>query len=368
MFKAINNQDNTEIIVLDPAWAERIADLRALSNQGSLVCQGCRQPVRVRAGAVKQRHFAHKHLADCSYGHDSPLLLKLRAILYKRLVAEFGPAVTLEKQVDGAVLPRPVDCWVQREHGAFTYWIVEAALRPQARDALCNALAATNARVHWFFASSMLRCDGNNKKAANLTTTERELIVTTPFDAELDRMPFDTELDGVHFVRGGTLHYLNPETAELTTFRSLRLIHPPQMYQGRTFAAPLSEVLVAKKTGEFAHPGERERLHELQQEKARLEQLAAQRREEERLREEQRRAIPTAWVVPQRNTGLPFAAATPAKRTVSNENDIEKRIAAFGESKEAICMFCGAKTRDWWYYDGATGKCKCRKCPKTGPT
>lgn len=354
MFKAINNQDGAEIIILDSAWAERVADLRALSNQGVLVCQGCHQPVRLQAGAIKQRHFAHKHLRDCSYGHDSPLLLQLRAIVYTRLVTEFGPTVTLEKQVDGAALPRPIDCWVQGEHGSFAYWIVENALRPAARDSLYAALAATNARVHWLFASSMLRHGEDNERAANLTTTERELTVTTSFDAELN---------GTHFLKGGTLHYLNPETTEMTTFRSLHLIHAPQVYQGRTFTAPISEVLVARKTGEFAHPGERERLHELQQQKARLEQQEAQRREEERWV-----ATPSTSFIPRRSIGLSLNTANSAGPAVHDSTDIENRVAAFGASKEATCMYCGETTTDWWYYDGATGKCKRRKCPKSRPS
>ena len=360
MFKAINLTDAAEVIILDPAWAERVEYLRALSHSDQLVCQGCRQPVRVRAGAIKQRHFAHKHLRNCSYGHDSPLLLKLRALLYGRLVTEFGSAVTVEKLVEGANLPRPVDCWVQREAGNVAYWIVEASLRPHTRDSLCTALMGTGARVQWLFASVMLRLLENDERAANLTTTERELMVTTPFDAELE---------ATHYIKGGTLHYLNPETTELTTFRSLRLIHSPQVYRGRAFTSALSEVLVAKKTGEFAHLGERERLHQLQEEKSRLEQLEVQRREEERLREEQRRASSTAvWWTPSPSTGLSRAAplhVVPAPRSQPN-NDIENRLVDFSRSKEGTCVFCGEKTTSWWYYDGRTGTCKCRNCQQAG--
>lgn len=359
MFKAINLTDATEVIILDPAWSGRVEDLRTLSHGDQLVCQGCRQPVRVRAGAIKQRHFAHKHLRDCSYGHDSPLLLKLRALLYTRLVAEFGPAVTLEKQIDGVNLPRPVDCWVQREAGDVAYWIVEAALRPQARDAVSAALVGTGARVHWLFASVMLRLLEDDEKAVNLTTTERELTVTTPFD---------TELEGAYYINGGTLHYLNPETSELTTFRSLHLIHAPQVYRGRVLVSPFFEVLVARKTGEFAHEGERERLHQLQEEKARLEQLEAQRREEERLRAEQGRAAspPAVWWSPGSSTEPSSTASLHVAPRSQPNSDIEDRLAAFSRSKEGTCVFCGEKTSSWWWYDGKTGECKCGNCQKAG--
>ncbi len=32
------------------------------------------------------------------------------------------------------------------------------------------------------------------------------------------------------------------------------------------------------------------------------------------------------------------------------------------EVDETICMICGKSTRDWWYFDGASNKCKCRDC------
>lgn len=48
MSKAINLKDFTEIIILDPAWAERVEHLRVLAHGDQLVCQGCRQPVRGR--------------------------------------------------------------------------------------------------------------------------------------------------------------------------------------------------------------------------------------------------------------------------------------------------------------------------------
>lgn len=53
MFKAINLTDATEVIILDPAWSGRVEDLRALAHSDQLVCQGCRQPVRVRAATRK---------------------------------------------------------------------------------------------------------------------------------------------------------------------------------------------------------------------------------------------------------------------------------------------------------------------------
>lgn len=131
MFKALHLQTQEEFISIAAQWAQRMPQLRALAQEDLLVCQGCREPVLLRAGVVRRPHFAHKSLQNCSYGHASPRRLQARAILYARLVREFGDAVTLEKQLEGASLPSPVDCWVERSSGTLAYWIIEGSIKSQ---------------------------------------------------------------------------------------------------------------------------------------------------------------------------------------------------------------------------------------------
>ena len=110
MFKALHRPSGEEIVILEPRWRRQLDTLRLLDAQDDLVCQGCLQPVRVRAGEVKRWHFAHKHLQNCPYEFESPVLLQCRAVLYEWLVSQLGEdVVTLEKK---SPLPRPVDCWV----------------------------------------------------------------------------------------------------------------------------------------------------------------------------------------------------------------------------------------------------------------
>ncbi|HEX9019181.1 MAG TPA: competence protein CoiA family protein, partial [Anaerolineaceae bacterium] len=111
-YKAIHAQTGQEIVILSPQWSRRIDALREMDHADLLVCQGCRQPLRVKAGELKRAHFAHKHLQACSYGSQSLEILEARAVLYDWLLAQFGEQVTVEKQVEGGDLPRPVDCWV----------------------------------------------------------------------------------------------------------------------------------------------------------------------------------------------------------------------------------------------------------------
>jgi len=49
-----------------------------------------------------------------------------------------------------------------------------------------------------------------------------------------------------------------------------------------------------------------------------------------------------------------------SKEAVGQERD---SIPAQGfEPEEATCIICGKKTRNWWYFNGATKTCKCRDC------
>src|SRR5512142_3033822 len=123
MYKSIHTQTSEEIIILHPRWRGQIDRLREMDHADLLVCQGCNQPVRVKAGEVKRPHFAHKHLQACSYATESPEILNARATLYEWLLAAFGSgAVTLEKQVDNLNLPRAFDCWVELRGRTFAYW------------------------------------------------------------------------------------------------------------------------------------------------------------------------------------------------------------------------------------------------------
>ncbi len=117
----MNGQDGQELLLLDSHWEHDIESLRALDQHDLLVCQGCKQPVRVRAGEIRRWHFAHKQLLTCTYGRESPALLTARAVLYDWLVSKFGEKVTVEKKVDDNSCSRPVDCWVERDTGAFAY-------------------------------------------------------------------------------------------------------------------------------------------------------------------------------------------------------------------------------------------------------
>jgi competence CoiA-like predicted nuclease len=239
MFKAINRQSDEAIIILDPKWKNQVDYLRSLDRRNTLICQGCKQPVRLRAGEIRCWHFAHKHLQNCPYGHASPILLKAREILYKWLVSKFGDMVTVEKELGNDHFPRPVDCWIEGESGGVAYWIIESGMKPPKRENLKWGFEQAEVRVNWVFVADMLHEDEDDSNRVHLTTTEREFLQRSDYDEIVRDSRFSE----------GSLHYLDPDNEVLTTFRGLRLIHKPQLYEGHREEHELSLVLAAPKTG-----------------------------------------------------------------------------------------------------------------------
>ena len=361
MFKSIQKNTQEEIIALDPAWGEQVDALRRLDRENLLLCQGCRQAVRLRAGAIRIRHFAHKSRGTCTHGKESAALLLTRALLYQRLRLVFGETVTLEKQFDDKRFPRPVDCWVEREGmEPIAYWIVDTQIRPQFRDRLRDALKAMDAKVHWvFIADEMLRSFEERTDAVLLSTTERDLATITAFDVEVR---------DAHMWHGESLHYLDPKSENLTTFRGLVCVHGPQVYQGRRLSHPLAEVLIASKSGEFAHSGERERLALLKEELKSQKEEQNRRAEEQRLREEATEAALFAQLQAGYNARVAGIQQSTLDRFL-NSSELPKPAASVSsvdswDDREGVCVFCGERTRRWWTY--YMGTCKCYACREKG--
>lgn len=338
MYKALHKPSGHEIVILDREWVAQVAYLRSLDRKDALVCPGCQQPVRVRAGRVRRWHFAHKHLGNCPYDRASPMLLDMRAVLYTWLQGQFGEgSVSIEMQLDLAVFQRPVDCWVETEGLVFPYWLVDRRMPPDERHNLAAGFEQLGLVPHYVFASDMLRPDSFQPRSrVHLTTTERAFLQTTTLDPAWQ----------VHFEHlGGSLHYLDPGEALLTTYRDLVIFHPPQLYHGTRLQHPLAEVQASLATGEFTHPGELEHLQKRQEAVE-----ARQRKVEDRLRRARDFFTATA--------GRAGTLSYPKERSVSH--------TPF--RREGTCKFCGRLTSDWVQYDGDSGMCICRDCKDNATT
>ena len=252
MYKALDIRDNTEIVILDVKWLRAINQLREFDRQDFLVCQGCKQPVRVRAGEQRRKHFAHKHLENCDYADESAVLRNARAVLYEWLVSKFGKNVTIEKKIDGIDLFRPIDCWVNQDSTTFAYWIIDSTLKSEKRKILQNGLEKLGIHFNWVFAIEMFRTEQNDPDKLVLSTTEREFIQHSKYD-----------IPTKDYFGNGSLHYLDAENRKLITFRCLSLYHKPQIYRGISQISDLENILVSPQNGEFVHDGEYEKLKKI---------------------------------------------------------------------------------------------------------
>ncbi len=332
MYKAVNNQTSDEIVILDDKWRDQVALLRSLDRQDILVCQGCQQPVRVRAGPIRRWHFAHKHLQNCLYGHESPALLDARAVLYRWLVSKFGETVRLEEDTGSQYLPRPVDCWVNRDGVDFAYWIIHSGMKAETRNEIKTGFKQLKVSVNWIFTIEMLREVKSTPGVINLSTTGRKFIQLSEYD---------TSTAGYRYTGRGSLHYLDPSNGTLTTFRSLHNIHAPHLFAGKKMSAEISQVLVSPKTGEIVYPGEYERLQRCKQEKTQA-------------------AGKVTTTLKRYNEEM-------GRSSKQNDEDVTRQDElSYWEETEATCVFCGNKTKDYWYLNRANGMCKCRDCYRLG--
>lgn len=338
MYKAIDARDGSEVVIIDPKWADAVESLRAMDRQGFLLCQGCNQPVRVRAGEQRCHHFAHKHLQNCTYADESLALRKARAVLYQWLVGKFGDCVTIEKKSDDFF--RPIDCWVEKDSKRFAYWIIDTTMKPDKRLQVLKGFLSLGVGTTFLLTADMLHADTEDADHIHLTTTERDFMQRSDYDLG----------------KGQSLHYLDSSTRRIHTYRSLHLVHPPQVYEGVPFKIGLDDVLVSPKNGEFVHPEERERLLQYREEQEAMEK---RRREAE---EHHRRFVSSRMAVPR---------AAPIPQAISSSAPFQER-PSYGvvQAPERVgtCVFCGRVTADWWTHDGATGMCKCNDCLRQGIT
>lgn len=342
MYKAIHAQTGEEIIILNPRWRARIEDLREMDQADLLLCQGCQQSMRVKAGDVKRPHFAHKHLKACSYGSESLDILNGRAVLYGWLFRQFGEDVTVEKQIDGSGLPRPVDCWVETINGMFAYWIIEAGIKIEPREAIKKAFTGLPIKVHYVFLRSMLVEEKKEFHSLLLSPTERVFLQQSPYDEMLAGMGD----------AGKSIHYLDAEGQTLITFRHLLLHHRPNWYKGHKKTANLDMVRANRTDGSFVYPGENDRLSSYLQKQRRLEQKRSQFEQREKA-----------------STMLSDSPETPARRGWGiGERDVPGETGQL-EVMPLTCAICGRVTMDYWStFFNASGEkvCRCRACLEEG--
>ncbi len=335
MYKAVHRLSGEEILTLSSAWRGRVDELRTLDRADLLLCQGCRQAVRLKSGPRKRPHFAHKHLQGCSYGGESPQVLEARAVLYDWLAGCYPGRVDAEWRAQGLDLPRGVDCVVQTGERPVAFWILDASLKLEAREQLQKAFAAGGLPVTWVLLSGLLRPDPNHPAWLLLSPTERFCLRATPYDG----IGRENRLSEQDF--GGSLYYLDAGARTMTVCRSLERVHAPNVFSGRCSAGGL-EQLALDARGDFVLPGEERELAASQ---------AARQRQAERVRR---------WLEPH-----PHPQGEPVVRTAWGT---QKAPGAAPGIEMVTCVYCGQLTGDWWsaWLEGEKRVGKCRGCLEKG--
>jgi hypothetical protein len=339
MYKALRLDTSEEVLLVGPAWRGRNKELRALTQADLLICQGCRQAVRLKAGLRKRTHFAHKHLQGCAYGGESPRILAARALLYDTLEARFPGQVEVEWRPADDSLPRTVDCLLRIDGAAYPFWLVDTYLKLEVREQIQSAFASLGLSVTWVLLSNLLRPDPNHPAWLLLSPTERAFLCQTAYD-QIGREQQLAESDF-----GATLHYLDEASATLTSYRSLLRVHPPNVFAGRREVSALAQVEFAapQSPGEnlaLSHPGEQRAL---------LSSRAQHTRQLERARR---------WLEPSRGTAAqaPLIAIAPAVTPPPRPD------------AQVTCVYCGQLTSDWWasWLEAGQPTGKCRSCLDRG--
>jgi hypothetical protein len=223
---------------------------------------------------------------------------------------------------------------------------------------LLQDLGITNS---WVFLSTMLKVDDERADSAHLSPTEREFT-------------YSSEYNQIYSSYDEALNYLNIENNSVTTLRGLNCIHLPQEYRFcEQLEDELSNVLVSPKTGELVHPGEHEKLLELQ-ENARLEQ---QREDELKIRlqeqaRERQHARQLEWEREQERLlkqkvqeRVTTKLSVPDVAQKQPQNEI-KQPAISGYDKPYLCSVCGISTTTWTMLDMGKNTCVCsRECLRT---
>jgi hypothetical protein len=351
VYKAVHRQNGEEILTLSLAWRERKDELRALDHADLLLCQGCLQPVRLKAGRFKRVHFAHKHLQGCSYGEASSRLLAARALLYEKLSLCFPGRIDAEWKPPELVMPRPVDLVFRPESGGLViYWLADTLLKYETRLQLREAFKKLGARIIWVLGDNLIRPDPNHPAWNLLSPFERDCLSQTRYD-EIGK---ENRLFQAEF--GSTLHYLDDENARLITYRSLERVHAPNVFSGSREVHLLKEIDLDE-DGEFVHPGEGKALAASQ---------AARGRQVERVRRWLQPGRPASS--PQQTGGLaPFEAQDkPRMSQMKTQPDPVKDHSVLRE--QVTCIFCGRLTDDWWsaWTEDGARLGKCRDCLDKG--
>ena len=342
MFKAIDIIKQNEIIIIDDQWNKHsIEELRDRGRNNQLTCPECQQPVLVKAGEVKQWHFAHRDTGSCTLRNESESVLRSRIILYRWLSKKYPGKVSLEKAISDIDLPRPLDCYIETDKGKkFAYWILDSGFR--SHEKIKTQFLGQDTYIQLVFLSNMIRKGANDKYSLVLTPTERSFAYRSEYN-QLYHSSIDSALT-----------YLDLATQYLHTFRGLFIIHKPQIFSyKKQLSEQIDKILISPKNGEFVYPGEYEKLKLLKNKYVSEQKNISTKSEQKN--------ISTKIEKNHLKNNKIFQHSSIKNNnfqgeSISNDNPFDYL------TKTYPCNKCRKHTKEWVKLDLSTKTCICRNC------
>ena len=270
MFVALDISTEQPVVSLDARLADE--ELQARCRSETLVCSECRSTIYVRGlSGTQRRHFVHVSLRDCALQSEDAEIAAALPILYDWLSQKYPGCIRVQYRpphVQG--LPRPVDlCLVRDEAPPVAFWFFSSTgAPPAARVALEKSFKSAGVNAIWIFTGELQDSESelDGEPAAEGSLTSEPAAEPTVGAASWPCGDIDLRPMHRHFLRVtqydqpepgclGSIHFLDPKTGILTTYRRLWLVHKPQRHCGDVLSTPVSSLLIDH-IGEMCHPGE----------------------------------------------------------------------------------------------------------------
>jgi len=373
MFRALDRLSGDSVISLDSRWDHGVGLLRRRCRDDEILCPECQQPVRLRAGSIRRRHFAHLSRSDCPLARESVEVLAARAMLYRLLQRIFGDKVSVEEPIPGKVNER-ADVVVTLDDHKAAYFIVPRQIT-RDRDAFVKSREKAYQYVHWILLPRLLKKAPKKDNEFLLSTTARDLASCAGAEA-LYPVKHDLKL--------GSLCYLYHKHDRLVLLRGLRCVHGPNVFRMKSgLKLPPEEVTADTDTGQLMSAREWTDLVEWRNAEDVRRQEAERQRVEAAAREQERQARVAAELAAQRQAAITAmkaaaeqARATREARAVAWQTRHARvaessHEAAYGqrtvntpfparEERTLVCHVCKKRVAKWVYeqFDG----CLCWDC------
>lgn len=251
MLTARDTKSNTRLALPDFRSRPELEAIRGRARNAELVCLACHQLLWLRAGNINIPHFAHRARNTCPHVGVPVSVLRARTLLYRyfqdRIAAgTLAATVQLEPELPNLPGRTHVDLLLRR--GSFdsvAIVLLPSGLRGADRDALPLRLAEQGLIFRPVFLDSRLKPHPEENNTYLLDATQRDF-----------RQPCAYGAKALYHPHPHTLHFIDPDTQQWLSLRSLQLHESPQAYRATQLLSPLSTLDWDDAHAEWIHPGE----------------------------------------------------------------------------------------------------------------